>query len=343
MTEEHKEQHKEEMKHTKKRKKLTKGFLVGFFAGLILAGLCFGGYWMYGKVGEKMKNLATMDAGSLSIDEIKKTTTDFINEKLMNGGKIKDLSILDKKAYYNLKIDIDGTNSVETIVSADGTKFCVSAMEIEKKKEVVKADKPNVELFVMSHCPYGTQIEKGIIPAIEALGDKVDFSLKFCSYAMHGEEELKEQLNQYCIQKEQKDKLIPYLKCFLSAGNSASCVVSTGVDKAKMDACATSSDKEFSVMANFKNKIGYQGDFPGFTVFQADNEKYKVQGSPTLVINGSINENAGRSSADLLKAICETYNNAPEGCKASLSPETPAPGFGSASTSATNSNAGCSQ
>ena len=84
--------------------------------------------------------------------------------------------------------------------------------------EVKKNDKPTVELFVMSHCPYGTQIEKGIIPAIEALGDKVDFNLKFCSYAMHGEQELREELNQYCIQKEQKDKLLPYLKCFLKEG-----------------------------------------------------------------------------------------------------------------------------
>lgn len=338
------EEIKEEVKHTRRKKKLTKGFLVGFFVGLILAGLCFGGYWMYGKIGEKMNSLSTMDAGSMSADEIKKTTTDFINEKLMGGGKIKDLSVLDKKAYYNLKIDIDDTNSIETMVSADGTKFCVSAMEIEKKKEVAKTDKPTVELFVMSHCPYGTQIEKGIIPAIEALGDKVDFNLKFCSYAMHGEKELKEELNQYCIQKEQKDKLIPYLKCFLNAGDSAGCVASTGVDKAKMEACSASSDKEFSVMANFKNKVGYQGEFPGFAVFQADNEKYSVKGSPTLVINGVVNENGGRSSSDLLKTICSTYNNAPEGCSKSLSSETPAAGFGGGTTdSSTSSNGGCAQ
>ncbi|MFA6252244.1 MAG: hypothetical protein WCX74_02485 [Candidatus Paceibacterota bacterium] len=337
------EEIKEEQKHTRKRKKLTKGFIIGFFAGLILTSLCFFGYWTYAKIGEKIKNLSAIEAGALSPEEIKQPIVDFINEKLMGGGKIKDLAVLDKKAYYNLKVDIDGTNSVDTIVSADGSKFCVNVMEIEKKKEIVKTEKPSIELFVMSHCPYGTQIEKGIIPAIEALGDKVDFNLKFCDYAMHGEKELKEELNQYCIQKEQKDKLIPYLKCFLNAGDSASCVASTGIDKAKMEACSASSDKEFSVMSNFNNKVGYQGEFPGFAIFKSDNEKYSVKGSPTLVINGVVNDNVGRSSADLLEAICATYDNAPEGCKKSLSSESPTPGFGGGTTTDSSDSAGCAQ
>ncbi|MBU3941884.1 MAG: hypothetical protein KKF74_03150, partial [Nanoarchaeota archaeon] len=47
-----------------------------------------------------------------------------------------------------------------------------------------KKDKPEVELFVMSHCPYGTQIEKGMLPVARLLGDKIDFNIRFCSYAM---------------------------------------------------------------------------------------------------------------------------------------------------------------
>lgn len=54
----------------------------------------------------------------------------------------------------------------------------------------------------MSHCPYGLQMEKGIIPVVETLGDSIDFQVKFCDYAMHGQTELDEQVLQYCIMKE---------------------------------------------------------------------------------------------------------------------------------------------
>ena len=72
--------------------------------------------------------------------------------------------------------------------------------------EIPKSDKPTVELFVMSHCPFGTQAEKGILPVVNLLGDKIDMEFKFVYYAMHGELEVVEQHNQYCIQEEQNDK-----------------------------------------------------------------------------------------------------------------------------------------
>jgi len=33
-------------------------------------------------------------------------------------------------------------------------------------QELPKTAKPKVELFVMSHCPYGTQAEKAMIPVV---------------------------------------------------------------------------------------------------------------------------------------------------------------------------------
>jgi len=82
---------------------------------------------------------------------------------------------------------------------------CSSQWQCMDKKDV-----PEVELFVMSHCPYGTQMEKGILPVVELLGDKIDFKIRFVYYAMHGEKEVNEEARQYCIQKEQKDKFISY-------------------------------------------------------------------------------------------------------------------------------------
>jgi len=157
---------------------------------------------------------------------------------------------------------------------------------------------------------------------------------------MRGEKELQENLNQYCIQKEQPAKLDAYLKCFLEASDSASCVSSTGVNKSQMDACVAKTDKQYKVIDNFKNNVGFQGSFPGFDVYKADNDKYDVGGSPTLIINGE-QVSSGRDSASLLKAICSAFKNQPKECQASLSTASPAPGFGSGTQAAGAAAAEC--
>lgn len=252
------------------------------------------------------------------------------------------------KTFYRFEAKA-GDMTVPTYVSTDGKIMTFQETDLTKEPqvqapenvpvEIEKKDKPKVELFVMSHCPYGTQMEKGIIPVIETLGDGIDFELKFCDYAMHGETELKEQLLQYCIQKEQKEKLLPYLKCFLKEGKSSECIVSASIDKTKLDACIESTDKEYKVMDNFKNNVGYVSQFPGFDVYKDDNMKYGVQGSPTLVVNGT-QVQSGRDSAGLLQTICSGFVSAPEGCSATLPADNPVPGFGEGTTSQ-NVSGGC--
>ena len=80
---------------------------------------------------------------------------------------------------------------------------CKSNWLCMEKKEV-----PVVEAFVMSHCPYGTQFEKGFVKVWDVLGKKADFEVKFCDYAMHGKKEIDEQLLQYCIQEDSKAKFL---------------------------------------------------------------------------------------------------------------------------------------
>lgn len=212
---------------------------------------------------------------------------------------------------------------------------CKSVWQCMEKKE-----KAEVEIFVMSHCPYGTQIEKGIIPVLDALGDDVDFELKFCDYAMHGEKELNEELNQYCIQKEQNDKLIPYLKCFLADSDSDSCLSEVEIDMNMLDACISATDTEFKVSENFVDKSTWKGNFPTFNIFKDDVDKYGVSGSPTLVING-VNVQANRDSASLLAAICTGFIDEPEACSSELSSASPSPGFGYDTTSEDTSAAQC--
>ena len=102
----------------------------------------------------------------------------------------------------------------------------------------------------MAYCPYGTQIEKGLIPVMNLLGDKIDAEIKFVYYAMHPTQgEVEEQLNQYCIQKEQNPLYLAYLTCFLEDSDGEGCLTSTGIDMAQLTTCTTATDAEFNVLA----------------------------------------------------------------------------------------------
>jgi len=213
---------------------------------------------------------------------------------------------------------------------------------VESTQEVPKADKPEVELFVMSFCPFGTQMEKGILPVIKLLGDKIDFKVKFVDYAMHGKKEVDEQLRQYCIQKEQESKFLDYLQCFLEDGNYTRCLDSVGIDKAKLNSCISKTDSEFGITEGYNDRSRWISErFPPFDIHKELNEKYGVRGSPTLVINGKV-VSSGRSPSALLSVICAAFNEKPSECDTELSSETPSPGFGYENEGASGSAGQCS-
>lgn len=294
-------------------------------------------------------------AGELSIEEARVQTEEFINTYLMTPGTTATIEEIEEiYGLYKIQVDIS-TDIVESFVTKDGKVFFPQAFYVEEMQaesngsdqsappvsvDIPKTSKPSVELFVMSHCPYGTQIEKGILPVITALGDKIDFDLKFVDYAMHGEVEIVEQTLQHCIQKEQEDKLVPYLECFLVDGETEPCLAEANVDTAKADACVAATDAQYKIMENFNNNVGFKGSYPGFDIDKASNTKYSVQGSPTLIVNET-EVPSGRDPQSLLTAICGAFDNAPVECSTSLSSATPAPGFGTGTTNAASASAEC--
>jgi hypothetical protein len=207
---------------------------------------------------------------------------------------------------------------------------------------VPKTDKPKVELFVMSHCPYGLQMQKAYIPAWELLKNKADIDVKFVSYIMHGQVEKDDNNIEYCLQKEQNDKYIPFLKCFTGSGDSKGCLNSVGANQGKLDNCINAADKQFAINAEFNNQAHWlSGQFPIYNVNKDLNEKYQVQGSPTLVINGSIVE-AARSPEGVKQAICASFKNPPKECQQTLSNSQSSPGFGTqVGGNVPANNAGC--
>jgi homospermidine synthase len=99
----------------------------------------------------------------------------------------------------------------------------------------------------MSYCPFGTQAEKGILPVINLLKDKIDFKVKFVNYSMHGKKEIEENTLQYCIQKVEPNKYNDYLTCFLKAGNSKDCIKEAKLDMNKINTCIENTKKKFNI------------------------------------------------------------------------------------------------
>ena len=232
-------------------------------------------------------------------------------------------------------------NSLVSVIPED------SGSNNNQQTDVIKSDKPVVELFVMSYCPYGTQAEKGIIPVVELLGDKIDFRMRFVSYLMHGKKEAEENLREYCIQEIAPEKYLDYMTCFLegngiesngyiSEGNDVDyCLAQAGIDKTALETCIAEADEEFSITENLNSGETY----PRFNVDADLNEQYEVQGSPTLVINGQ-KVSSSRDPASYLSIICQAFTDAPEECSIELSSETPSPYFGWEGTGS-STNAQC--
>jgi hypothetical protein len=281
-------------------------------------------------------------AAVVSADVVGENTVDFINN-FMTNSNVQLKNVTEESNMYVVNFEVEG-QTYPSYVSMDGKLLFLQVIDMEKIIEdaensennpdnsppqpVPKSEKPDVEVFVMSHCPYGTQIEKGILPVAELLGDKIDFSVKFVYYAMHGKTELDEQLLQHCIQEEEPGKYLEYLGCFLEEGKTDECIASIGLDKEKLDACIESTDNEFNVTGKFNDQSTWlNGRFPLFDVDKELNQQYGVGGSPHLVIN-SQSAGAGRDSASLLNAICDSFIDAPEECATELSSAQPSPGFG---------------
>jgi hypothetical protein len=280
--------------------------------------------------------------GALSEDQVKASTIAYLNNLLGSRGQTATVdSITDKGDLYQMKLNIGG-QTFDSYVTKDGRLLFPQALDLTQKAnagtaasaqapqqtDVPKTAKPTVELFVMSYCPFGTQAEKGMLPAVRALGDKIDFKVRFVYYAMHGKKEVDENLRQYCIREEQPDKYDAYLACFLNASDSPGCLASTGVDTKKLDACVAASDTKFDVTKNWNDQSSWlSGQFPLFNTDKDLNTKYSVGGSPTLIING-VQSNAGRDSASYLSAICNAFTDKPSECNTQLSAVSPGPGFG---------------
>ena len=291
---------------------------------------------------------------TITIEEAKTLANDFIANNLVQPGtEVSIKEVTEEAGLYRVVVNLPDGQEIDSYLSKDGKKFFPQVMDVEETEaktadtangaeaeqqqglsDIVKTEKPVVEAFIMSHCPYGTQIEKGLIPVIKTLGDKADIQIKFVSYAMHGEKELDEQLRQHCIQEEQTDKYIPYLECFLEDDNYERCLDEIKINTRTLATCITATDEEFKVKELFADKSTWSGGrYPQFNIHKEENDKYGVKGSPTFVVNGT-NISTGRDAASLLATVCAGFETPPAECSTELSSASPSAGFGWSATGA---------
>ncbi|MDZ7611360.1 MAG: hypothetical protein U5L10_01220 [Candidatus Moranbacteria bacterium] len=316
---------------------------------IIVAAVFFGGGFFLDQYlkGELFKQ-------DLTPQQAEAKAKDFIEGNLVQEGtEVKVKGVAEENNLYKITIDLQG-QELTSYLTKDGSNFFPQAMNIEeikaqkdaqaqaeqeKSEPLPKSETPQVESFVMSYCPYGTQVQKGLLPVIETLGDKMDFSFKFVDYAMHEEKEVMENLRQYCIDQADSQKYYDYLECFLASEDSDKCLAETGVNESALTSCMDATDQEYEITKKLEDKDSWESQFPPFDIHKAANEKYGVQGSPTMIINGQQTSSA-RDPQSLLDKICTAFEEKPAECDTELSSETPAPGFGEEIT-ASASDASC--
>jgi len=309
------ESHHEEKAFTKRARSnpwMISTIVLVIFALVLIIG-SFSGFGLTGNV------ISEEEAGQIIIDFAEQQTGEEVELVEINEeAGLYEVVILFQEQEVPLYLTKDGENLVQGVTPLAALQQ--QAATQNEPVEVPKSDKPVVELFIMTHCPYGTQAEKGFIPVINALGNTIDAQIRFVHYFMHDPEEIETPI-QVCIREEQETKFLDYLGCFLEDGDSDRCIEEVGIDESALQECID------------ENAEGYYELDSGLS------EGYGVRGSPSLVINGQMIP-SGRSPDAFLQTICSAFNTAPEECEQVLSTDNPSPGFGSGTATASSGSCG---
>ncbi|MFA4953064.1 MAG: hypothetical protein WC584_02485 [Candidatus Pacearchaeota archaeon] len=209
-----------------------------------------------------------------------------------------------------------------------------SGSQTQTPKDIPKSNKPVVELYVFTYCPYGLQMEKAMIPVAKLLRDKIDFKIRQIG-AMHGEYEAVEAKRQLCIEKEYPNKHLDYLIAFAEDTSIGDC-------RGDADCLIPKLSSLYSKLGIDANKINSCMNANGDKLYNAElsnSEAKGVSGSPTIIING-VETSLSRSPDAVKTAICAAFNTAPSECSQTLSGSSASAGFGvSVSTNVANSHA----
>jgi len=259
----------------------------------------------------------------VSKEKIEGLALDFFNTKLSNNpGSIE--SVKEVSGLYQINFNI-GDEIVPLYFTKDG-KWINQGYELvsliaktSTQTKVPKTEKPSVELFVMSFCPYGNEAEKTMQSVYDLLKDKVNWSIHFIVSvtgntvnSLHGQTEVIENEREACVIKNYGVGTWFTFANYVNnnCGSNGSCWQDAArvanVDVNNINSCVTSSGLDL------------------MKAEEAASDAAGANGSPTLIING-VNSNAvyqyGNSEA-YKGAICEAFKDVPTQCSQKLSSST---------------------
>jgi len=204
----------------------------------------------------------------------------------------------------NGKVDCDDE-------SCQGKKVC--------REEV----KNKLDIFIMSHCPYGVRTVDAMKDVLDAFGkDKklIDFEMNFIGQerngelsSMHGPDEVEEDKRQLCAQKiyGKKYKYMDYVFCRNKdyRNNDWEACAKDGISAAAIKKCAEGEEGAAMLHDSFQKA-----------------QDLGISGSPAWLLNNRFDMNA-RNPEAIKKAFCDK-NPGIKGCDKELSSESNAPPAG---------------
>jgi hypothetical protein len=263
---------------------------------------------------------------------LKTKVQDYINTNLLVepniSAKITDVNDAGN-GLYALGFEIyEGTSVVSSgVIYSNNDKLLIgNAFDLNKplekpkppepvKTEVVKSDKPVVDLYVMSFCPYGNKAEDTMLPVYNLLKEEVEFNINFIVNtsgdsvsSLHGNPEVVQNEREACVLKNYDlNKMLNFMVYVNdNCGSNGSCwengAKALGIDTKKITDCVASDG-----LALMKAS-------------EAASNEANASGSPTMLINGvpSTAVYAYGNSEAYKAAICAAFNNAPADCSVAL-------------------------
>jgi len=189
---------------------------------------------------------------------------------------------------------------------------------------VVKTARPTVELYVMSFCPFGVQVEKVMKPVVALLANSTDFRVYYIANvpgtdlstakSLHGNAEAIEDARQLCILAHSPASYWEYLGAF-----DTQCY-SLWMNQTQLGACQQNVTDQLGITETVKECM--TGN-EGYELLKADSAAVNGAGitsSPTIMINGQ--KYTGRRTSESIKqGICDHFDATPEACSTVLSTE----------------------
>ncbi len=239
----------------------------------------------------------------------------FIWEK--QGDQIKE-AFVEKDDIFLIKPEL--TNA-HFFVDADKRK------EYYEKLGITFGDnKPQIDFFVMSYCPYGDIAEEAIAPVYDLLKGKAEFNPHYVIYsdyqgggeqfcideedkycAMHGAQEMSQGLRELCVAKHLG--MDAYFEYVIAMNEKSSyknadekweeVAKEIGLDTAKIKKCFETEADEILAEELKLNKA------------------FGAKGSPQVFIDGNA-YSSGRDPESFKQALCNAFNDAPTECDTKL-------------------------